>query len=70
MSTMVGIFDQEIQTLDVGQNEVRYCRPLDAFPTASTIVGPMLYILCLAYDGRRDRNSLLGVSCDLYEHIV
>jgi hypothetical protein len=56
--------------LDVGQNEVRYRRPLNAFPAASAIVGPTLYMLCLAHDGRRDRNSLLSVSYDLYEHIA
>jgi hypothetical protein len=67
---VVGIFDREIQTLDVGQNEVRHRRPLDAFPAASAMVGPTLYMLCPARDGRRDRNSLLGVGCDLYEHIA
>jgi hypothetical protein len=67
---VVGIFDREIQTLDVGQNEVRHRQPLDAFPTASAMVSPTLYVLCPARDGRRDRNSLLGVYCDLYEHIA
>jgi hypothetical protein len=56
--------------LNVGQNEVRHRQPLNAFPAVSTIVGPTLYILYLARDSRRDRNSLLGVSCDLYKHIV
>jgi hypothetical protein len=67
---VVDILDREIRTLDDGQNEVRHRRSLDALPAASTMVGPALYMLSPARDGRRDGNSLLGVGGDVYEYVA
>jgi hypothetical protein len=67
---MVGILDGEVETLDVGQNEMRHRRPPDAFSTTSAMVGPTRYVLRPSRDSGSNRDSLLSVSGDLYKYIA
>lgn len=66
---VVGILDGEIKALDVGQNEVRNRRALNAFPAASAMVGPTCYVLGPLRDSASNGASLFRVGGDLYEDI-
>jgi hypothetical protein len=67
---MVGILDAEIETLNVGQNEMGHRRPPDAFSATSAMVGPTRYVLRPSRDSGSNGNFLFRVGGDLYKYVA
>jgi hypothetical protein len=67
---MVGILDGEVETLNVGQNEMRHRRPLDAFSATCAMAGPTRYVLRPSRGSGSNKDSLFRVGGDLYKYVA